>query len=184
MTNQLAMELRTVEIAERVVVGIVVPYDETSYLTPDPAGERILRGAFTRSIQHRGGRIPLLVGHNREKKMGTSRAFRESDDGLVGEFVVNPGPTGDAFLAECRDGYYGALSAGFAPVHSRRGADGAREVTEGKLVEVSALAVPAYEGAAMLAVRSAQDLDVMLAPFRARPDVNLSPIPPLVYRSG
>jgi hypothetical protein len=31
-----------------------------------------------------------------------------------------------------------------------------------------------------MAVRSAQDLDALLAPFRVpRPDVNLSPIPPV-----
>lgn len=181
------MELREVDESERVVVGVVAPYDEVSYLTPDPNGERIRRGAFGRSIAHlasrkRRGGIPLLRGHDRAVALGESRTFTEGGDGLVGEFVVNHGEQGDRLLEDCRDGYLRGMSAGWVPLDARRGSDGVREITEAKLVEVSLVAVPAYEGAAMLAVRNAQDLDEMLAPFRARPDVNLDPIPPLVYR--
>lgn len=183
MTDTLPMEIREVRESERVVVGIVAPYDETTYLVNDPGGERIVRGAFARSIQHRGAKIPILRGHDRGKRMGTSSTFAESDAGLVGTFTINPGVDGDAFLAECRDGYYGGLSAGFLPLgRLERGQDGAREIREAKLVEVSAIGVPAYEGAGLLAVRSAQDLDALLAPFRARPAVNLSPIPRFEYR--
>ena len=41
--------------AERRIVGVVAPYDETTYLVPDPGGERIMRGAFKRSIDHDRG---------------------------------------------------------------------------------------------------------------------------------
>jgi uncharacterized protein len=181
--HALAMEIREVQETQRIVVGIVAPYDETTYLVNDPGGERIVRGAFGRSISHRGGKIPILRGHDRGKRMGTSSHFVEDAAGLVGHFRINPGDDGDAFLTECRDGYYGGLSAGFLPLGpTARGADGAREVHEAKLVEVSAIGVPAYEGAGLLAVRSAQDLDEILAPFRARPDVNLAPIPRPSYR--
>jgi phage head maturation protease len=71
------------------------------------------------------------------------------------------------------------MSVGFKPLRHERGDDGVREVVEAMLVEVSVVGVPAYEGAAMLAVRSAQSLDDLLAPFANRPAVNLSPIPPL-----
>lgn len=177
----LAMELREVDEAQRVIVGVVAPYDEVTYLVPDPAGERVRRGAFARSIAHRAAKIPLLRNHDRTVKLGTSRTFAEEASGLLGEFVVNHGDAGDLLLEDCRNGYLGALSAGWLPLDARRGQDGVREISEAKLVEVSVVAVPAYEGAAMLAVRNAQDLDALLAPFMARPDVNLDPIPPLPY---
>jgi Escherichia/Staphylococcus phage prohead protease len=181
--NELPMEIREVRESERLVIGVVAPYDETTYLAPDPAGERIRRNAFARSIAHRSGKIPLLDAHERRMIMGVSRSLEETPGGLIGTFRVNEGDIGDTFLANVRNGYYGGLSAGFLPLGNvERGPDGVREIREAKLVEVSAVGVPAYEGAGLLAVRNAQDLDALLAPFRARPDVNLSPLPPLAYR--
>ena len=182
--NELVMELRSVQESQRLITGVVVPYDETTYLTGDPAGERIRRGAFTKSIQERSGKIPLLRNHDRNVKLGNSRTFTEGPEGLIGEFVVNEGPLGDGLLEECRHGYLDSLSCGFAPVQSRRGPDGALEIHEAKLGEVSMVALPAYAGAAMLSVRNAQDLSELLAPFANRPQVNLDPIPPILYRRG
>lgn len=181
---ELVMELRSVTEAERVLVGIVAPYDEVTYLTADPRGERIRRGAFARSISMRKGKgVPLLRNHDRSRALGHSRAFEERPEGLYGEFVVHEGPPGDELLEECRHGYLAGMSVGFAPLRAERGADGALEIAEAKLGEVSMVAVPAYEGAALLSVRSAQSLEELLAPFANRPDVNLAPIPPLAYRT-
>jgi Escherichia/Staphylococcus phage prohead protease len=177
----LTMELRQVDESQRLVVGVVVPYDELTYLTPDPRGERVRRGAFHRSIAHRADRIPLFRNHDRQMRMGVSRSFQEDDAGLLGEFRVNEGAPGDELLEEARAGYLSGLSAGFVPLDRGRSQDGAAEILEAKLVEVSLVGHPAYEGAGMFAVRSAQDLDELLAPFRARPDVNLAPLPPLFY---
>lgn len=180
--NILPMELREVSEPERLIVGYVAPYDETTFLVNDPGGERIRRRAFARTIERRGDRIPLLDGHERHWRMGVSRRWLDEPEGLIGEFVVNEGDPGDAFLERARTGYYGGLSAGFVPVDAQRATDGVREIREARLVEVSMIGVPAYEGAGLVAVRSAQDLDALLAPFRARPDVNLAPIPPIAYR--
>lgn len=182
--DTLAMEIRSVSPSERVVVGVIAPYDETSFLVNDPGGERIRRGAFARSIAHRSAKIPLLRNHDQSSRMGVSRSFTDTAEGLLGEFVVNAGDAGDALLEDARNGYLGAMSAGFMPVgRTERGADGAREVAEAKLVEVSLVAIPAYEGGGLLSVRSAESLDELLAPFRARPDVNLAPLPPMGYGS-
>jgi HK97 family phage prohead protease len=173
------MELRRVEQSERLVVGLVVPYDETTYLVPNPDGERIRRGAFSRSIKHRESKVPLLRAHDPGLVMGRSRRFTETAEGLVGEFVVNDGARGDDLLEDARTGYLDGMSVGFSAVRTERGDDGVREVVEARLVEVSMVGVPAYEGAAMLAVRNAQSLDELLAPFANRPTVDLSPIAPL-----
>jgi HK97 family phage prohead protease len=179
----LNMELRDVRPVERVVIGMVSPYDETSYLTPDPNGERIRRGAFAKSIAQRQTKIPLLRNHDRASRMGVSRSFAETPEGLLGEFVVNEGGAGDQLLEDARNGYLGAMSAGFMPLGQlARGSDGVREVAEAKLVEVSLVALPAYEGSGMLSVRHAGDIDELLKPFQNPPVVNLAPLPPFGYR--
>jgi HK97 family phage prohead protease len=173
------MELRRVEQSERLLVGLVVPYDEVTYLVPNPDGERIRRGAFSRSIKHRESKVPLLRAHDPGLVMGRSRRFTETDEGLLGEFVVNDGARGDDLLEDARTGYLDGMSVGFSAVRTERGDDGVREVHEARLVEVSMVGVPAYEGAALMAVRNAQSLDDLLAPFANRPTVDLTPIAPL-----
>jgi uncharacterized protein len=179
--DTLAMELRDISESERLIVGVIAPYSETTYLTPDPAGERILRGAFKKSIAQRGGKIPLCRAHDHSVKLGTSRRFTDDASGLIGEFVVNPGGPGDALLEDVRNGYLESMSVGFQPLIVGRGADGVREVKEARLHEVSMVAIPAYQGAALMSVRGAQDFDTLLAPFLNRPDVNLAPLPPIVH---
>jgi HK97 family phage prohead protease len=182
MGLELLMELRRVDPTERVVVGVVAPYDEVSYLTPHIEGERIRRGAFARSIaHHRRAGIPLLRNHDMTTVMGYSTAFDDDDSGLVGTFRINEGDQGDTLLTDIRNGYLNGLSVGFQTIQSARGTDGVREVTEARLVEVSSVGLAAYEGAAMLAVRNAQSLDDILAPFLNRPDVNLDPLPAILY---
>jgi HK97 family phage prohead protease len=180
MSYTLDMEIRDVAESSREIVGRVAPYDETSYLTGDPRGERLKRGCFARSIRERGDRVPLIIGHNHGRAaVGLSRSWLEGADGLVGTFQVRGDPEGDKVLGDVRDGYLPALSVGFEPIPSRmrRGADGALEITEAILREVSLVVVGAYDGARVLAVRSAQSLDDLLAPFRNPPAVDLSPYP-------
>jgi HK97 family phage prohead protease len=179
--DYLPMAIRSVSEPERIISGIVAPYDETTYLVPVPGGERIKRGAFARSINNRGDKVPLFRNHDRDVRMGVSRSLVETGDGLLGEFLVNEGDAGDALLEEVRQGYFGGLSAGFLPEHRARGGDGASEVTMGNLVEVSVVGHPAYAGAGMLTVRNAEDRAAMLAPFNNPPAVNLDPIPPIRY---
>jgi uncharacterized protein len=181
--HELVMTVRDVEVERREVTGVVAPYDEVTYLVPDKGGERIVRGAFTRSIQHRGDKVPLFRDHHHDRQLGQSVSFTEEPAGLVGTFSVLGGPLGDELLEDFRHGYVQRFSVGFQPVQAPLGDDGVREVREARLVEVSAVGLPAYEGAGLLAVRSAQDLDELLAPFRVpRPDVDLSPIPPVWAR--
>lgn len=182
--DKLAMEIRTTDESQRLIIGIAVPYDETTYRVP--GGERVIRGAFKRSIQHKADKIPLAVAHDPKMVMGWSQEWEETAEGLQGSFRVNDGAKGDQILEDVRNGYYPSMSVGFeatrAGVH--RAPDGVREIREAKLVEVSLCGIPAYDGAAVLAVRTAQSLDELLAPFQNIPKWDLDPLPPLVYRPG
>lgn len=176
------MNIRSVETDQRLIIGIAVPYDETTYRVP--GGERVKKGAFNRSIQHRGNKIPLAAAHDPRMVMGYSQEWEDTPEGLVGTFRVNDGDKGTQLLADVRDGYYPSMSVGFEVTRDgiSRAADGVTEVREAKLVEVSLCGIPAYEGATVLAVRSAQNLDALLAPFQNIPKWDLDPLPPLVYR--
>lgn len=163
--NELTMEIRSHDPGERVVVGIVAPYNEVSYLTPDPAGERIMVGAFKRSIGRIGQKIPLLRNHSTDRKLGISQTFEDGPDGLIGTFKILEGRHGDDLIEDLRTGGLGSMSVGFQTVQATRGTDGVREIREARLIEVSMVAIPAYQGAAMLAVRSATTTHDLLTPF-------------------
>lgn len=176
--TQLPMEIRSVDEAERVVVGIVAPYDETTYLSPNPRGERVARGAFTKSIRQRGDRVPLFRAHDHARKLGVSRGFVDGAEGLIGEFSVLGGDHGDALLEDLRHGYLDSLSAGFQTLNASRDRDGVTVIREGRLHEVSVVALPAYQGAGVLSVREARPVAELFGPA---PVVNLAPLPPVGY---
>src|SRR4051812_3243349 len=96
--NELAMEIRRAEVSERTIVGRAAPYDEVSYLTPDPAGERVLRGAFSRTLRGRETKVPLLRNHTLDLVLGRSTSFDATSSGLVGTFRVYDGGPGDQLL--------------------------------------------------------------------------------------
>jgi Escherichia/Staphylococcus phage prohead protease len=175
--SELFMQLRSADVDTRIIEGIVAPYDETSYLTPDPAGERIMRGAFAKSIRQRETRIPLCRAHDHARAIGMSRRWTDAAEGLAAEFHIRPSTVGDEALEEARDGYLSGLSVGFEPLVTKRAPDHAIEVREARLLEVSLCVIAAYDGARVLSVRNAQELDELLAPFRNPPHVDLSPLP-------
>jgi HK97 family phage prohead protease len=152
---RLNMELRDVNPDGRTLEGVVVPYDETSYLTPNPAGERVLRGAFAKSAKQRGGRVFLFRGHDHAHPVGRAVSFTDEPDGLHGTFTVRSSVLGDETLSDVREGYLPGMSVGFRPLQTRQGAAGETEVVEAQLMEVSLVAIGAYDGARVLALRHA-----------------------------
>jgi uncharacterized protein len=179
-TISMMMEVRDVDTMARTVTGVCVPYGETTELVRDPNGERILPGAFRKSIRQRGDRILMYREHGHREgadPIGKSVGFEDGADALRGTFSVRSSEEGDRALLDLRDGYLPQLSVGFVPLTTRKGSDGVTEVVEARLFEVSAVAIGAYESADVLAVRDAADaLDVMAA-FGPVPSVDLSPIP-------
>lgn len=185
--DTLAMQVRGVDEPRREVTGIVAPYDETTYLIADPRGERLRRGCFAKSIRERGSRVLLCVGHQRDTAaVGRAEAWEEGPDGLRGTFRIRDDQKGDEVLTDCREGYLPAMSVAFAPTRRTTGQDGVVEILEARLHEVSLVAVGAYDGAQVLAVRSPAevraDLAHLLAPFQNPPRVDLSPLPPIYPR--
>lgn len=142
----------------RTVHGVVVPYNQTTTIH-DSEGEyeeRFLPGAFARSISQRGSKVRLLVNHLARERLpiGKATLLREDAAGLYAEFQVSKTRDGDEALTLIQDGVVDGFSVGFLPIRQRRGEDHAVERVEAALREVSVVAFPAYEGAAIAGVRS------------------------------
>ena len=168
-----AMELRVPDTSERIVEGIVVPWGETSFLTPDPRGERFRPGSLTRTITERGDRIKLYRNHDHDTAVGRAVEWKNTKTGCWAQFRIANTPAGDAVLNEIHEGMLDAFSVGFLPKRETRGTDGAREVIEAQLHEVSITPMGAYDGARVLAVRTPNTTPEPLPPM---PVVNLSPL--------
>lgn len=168
------LDVRVADVDERLVEGIVVPYGETTYLTPDPNGERFVRGALARTVEERGARVKLFRAHDHDRAVGRATDWAERPRGLWGQFRIAATPAGDDVLNEIREGVLDAFSIGFRPIQHRRARDGVREVLEAALHEVSIAPMGAYDGARVLAMRT--PIESLMPPM---PNVNLDPIPPL-----
>lgn len=174
----LYMAVRKVDMTGRLITGLAVPYDSTSYLTDyGDQGERVLRGAFNKSIRQRDRKILLFRNHNHDRAVGVSNRFANTDAGLESEFYVPPSTTGDEVLAEVEAGLLPGLSVGYKPIRQRAGADGVMEVQEGQLLEVSLVTIPAYDGTGVAVRRHAPTTEAWWA--RPLPTVDLSPVRPL-----
>lgn len=168
-----ALELRVPSLDERIVEGIVVPWNETSYLTEDPRGERFRSGSLTRTIKERGDRVKLYRAHDHDYAVGKPTSWKSTEAGMWAQFRIAATPAGDDVLLELREGMLDAFSVGFLPKRETRGADGAREIIEAQLHEVSVCPIGAYDGARVLAMRAPQ---FTLPTLKAMPPVDLAPV--------
>lgn len=175
------IEFRSID--ERIVEGIAVPWNETSYLTPDPGGERFLPGSLTRSVRSRGDRLKLFRVHDHTTAIGRAvKMDARHPDGLWASWRIAQTPAGDAALQEIAEGMLDAFSIGFRPVKTRRASDGAREVVEADIHETSLAPIGSYDGARVLAIRSPSfGADEVTAWLEAHPAplVDLAPMPDL-----
>lgn len=160
----------------RTIVGRCVPYNEVATVADAPDGtpyqEVIRAGAFGRYLRALGaGRVSavrLNVDHGATfaDQVGHAVELVERDDGLHGSFRIAEGPIGENALSFVRSGALPGMSV-TAAVHASRTVDGIVERTRLALEHVALTAFPAYPSASVLAVRSADDLDLADPPLLA-----------------
>lgn len=136
------------DVAERTITGMVVPFGvaggtSDGLMTFSPG-----------SITWHGdvGRVKLLRAHDQDAPLGRAVELAETDAGIVGTFSVAAGPEGDALLAQVGDGRRDGLSVGVfldaaTEARLRRAAAGQVVAAAGRLREVSAVTVPAFDDA-------------------------------------
>lgn len=136
MTTRTIGTTAHVDTAGRIVEGVCVPSGELSYLTTNPAGERVLPGAFAGATKP-GRDVFLFRNHDHAHPIGRAVSFTEQSDGLHGVFHIRESVGGDETLADLKDAYLPGLPVGFRPTRVRRAAGGETEVVEAQLMEVS-----------------------------------------------
>jgi len=157
---------------ERILEGIVVPYDQVATVRDSPQGrpyrETIARGAMdgldwssvlleyipdSGSKDHNTHAGARLIG--RGIGGDVNRA-----DGAFGQFRVSRTPLGDEAYELARDGILTDLSINATPVAERRRSGGVVERTKIDVRRVAVVAQGAYSGAQITAVRAAQEGDM------------------------
>jgi HK97 family phage prohead protease len=168
-------ELVDVSFPERTIELVVMPYETGTivHYAGRLCTETIGRGAFA-GIERRANRVRVNRDHNLERTVGRAVALHPSrDEGLVAEIRIAKTELGEETLQLAADGCLDA-SAGFRPMDGGLEWEGrdAYRITKGWLGHIAMTPDPAYEGARVLAVRSASSSSPSSAPNSATPNLD------------
>ena len=139
------MDVLAADVAQRTIEGVVVPYNEVGRIAGRDV--RFRPG----SLELARSRTPLLVDHDRSAPVGVLAELSELDTGATGRFRIDATAAGDTALVQAASGSRGALSVGAEIVESED-VGGVLEVVKARLVEVSLLALGAFNGAGVTSV--------------------------------
>ena len=139
----------------------------------DRQGEVIDGGAFSRTLDHHGGDVPLLWQHRLDEPMGMAHVVQDQRGlHLEGQLCLDT-QRGQEARALMKMGALKGLSIGYDVV--KDGWDsGARHLKEVRLWETSLVTIPANPSAAVVSVKSQEKARTMaeaLADKRARQEV-------------
>ena len=139
-----SFEIREADHEKREVSGVAVPYNET-YDMGGGRLERFEKGAVDVS-QH----VKLFRDHS--EIIGVVTEMQDSEEGLLVRAKISETTLGNETLELVKDGAIRSFSVGFIPVKNRT--EGNTIIrTKVDLKEISLVPFPAYDNAAVLAVR-------------------------------
>ena len=139
-----SFEIRATDTVKREVSGIAVPYNET-YDMGNGKLERFQAGAVDTNAH-----VKLFRDH--QDIIGVVTEMRDATDGLHITAKISETNLGNETLALVNDGAIRSFSVGFIPVENK--IDGNTTIrTKVDLKEISLVPFPAYDNAAVLAVR-------------------------------
>lgn len=137
------------------------------YGNVDQGNDRVMPGAFTKTLKERGSRVPVLWQHDVHEPIGSGDLV-DTPDGLVikGQIDLDI-PQGQRAYSGMRKDYLRGMSFGYDVVkHGYK--DGVRELKELKIYEASLVTFPMNEAAGITTVksfdRSALDLTALRLP--------------------
>lgn len=139
-------ELKSVD-ADGTFVGFASVYGNK-----DLGGDIVVKGAFTKTLQERGDKVPILWMHDHAQPIGMG-TLEDTPTGLKikGKLTLAVVKAAEVH-ALMLDAIVSGLSIGYETV-KQKFADGARQLTELKLYEVSAVTFPMNEEAQVSAVK-------------------------------
>lgn len=126
----------------------------------DRVDDKIVSGAFRKTLLERGNKIRLLWQHNPAEPIGKPIELREDDNGLFIKAIISDTQRGRDALALLKDGAVDSLSIGYDPIQYdyqkidiEGGPKTVRILKELRLHEVSIVSFPANEMAQVTAVK-------------------------------
>ena len=157
------VELRSAQVAgvdfeQRRITLIAVPYDEETIVEyrGQLLRESVQSGAFE-GIETRSKHVTANRDHDYARTIGKAVEYRTSDPaGLVAEIQVSRTPLGDETLQLAADGVLKASVGMLVRRSDQTIRDGLRRIHRAFLDHIALVPNPAYEGAAVLAVRQEQ----------------------------
>jgi uncharacterized protein len=157
--RKLTFELKALDTEKGEFEGLASVYG-----VEDANGDRVEPGAFKRTLDHKGGKVPLLWQHNPSDVIGISE-LTDSPEGLriKGRLNLAIGQAREAFEL-IKQGAVNGLSIGYDTVQEAF-KDGIRLLKEVRLWEVSVVTFPANPEALIASVKAEQEnkFDAMLA---------------------
>lgn len=126
-----------------------------SYNTVDLGGDKILPGAFTKTMQERGNEIPMLWQHKPDQPIGKLNLV-DSPTGLMvkGQLLVDEVPQAKIAYALLKANVIKGLSIGYDTVKDSID-NGVRQLKEVRLWEGSVVTFPMNEACAITSVKKA-----------------------------
>jgi uncharacterized protein len=119
----------------------------------DLGGDVVEPGAFSRTLHHKGGEVPILFSHDTRQPIGLGRV-KETRSGLEisGELVLQSAKAMEAYHL-MKKGVLKGLSIGYDSIRDTV-SNGVRHLHELKLFEVSLVVFPMNESALVTAMKS------------------------------
>jgi hypothetical protein len=140
----------------------------------DSQGERIIKGAFTKTIKERvpAGKVKLMIVHmcnggSTKECIGTVTQAKEDDVGLWIHADLSSDQTAQDSRAKAREGHVTGLSIGYNTLgksESEVSGEIVMDLTEIKLLEVTLTPFPANELAGVTSAKSIDAKDVTMTP--------------------
>lgn len=125
----------------------------------DQGGDIVAKGAFSRTIAQRGGKIKMLWNHKSDAMpVGKYTLVEEREGGLYVEGKVSDTTSGRDVMTLLRDGAIDSMSIGFITKDADYNEDGVRILKDLDLLEVSLVNFPMNEMAVITQVKSQFDV--------------------------
>lgn len=165
------LEIRSANIEERKIEGYAAIFNDEYQLISDRWGEkfyeRVMPGAFTRTLKKRSDDIFMLINHDWNKVVGRSGSnlnLFEDEKGLRFELTVPNTTDGNDLLENVKNSLIRGCSFGFKIEDQVTRWDDDwnfyRDIKEVELFEVTATPIPAYGDTEISARSQNNDMNI------------------------
>jgi HK97 family phage prohead protease len=128
----------------------------------DHGGDVVMRGAFDKTLaEWKAGRnkVRFLWAHDTWQVLGVPKDLRTDDRGLFGTFKISKTQLGEDTHTLLKDGAVDSFSIGYLPADVEFDDVGVRKLLAVDLLEVSVVAIPMNDQAAVTRVKAAAEPD-------------------------